>query len=99
MLPWDLIIGTAATLFSCIAICLSKHLFIATLFPVVFNGFLVAAELHFILGEGFWVSVAFVSLGEFIAVSILGYALFMIIKRNKVFLERLGGNRNLDCKW
>ena len=99
MLPWDLIIGTAATLFSCLGICFCKHLFIATLFPVVFNGFMVAGELHFILGEGFWLSVGFVSLGEFIAVSLIGYALFMIIRKNKYFLEQLGANRNLDFKW
>jgi len=99
MLPWDLIIGTAATFFSCLCICLVKQMFIATLFPVIFNAFMVAGELHFILGEGYWISAGFVGLGEFIAVSVIGYALFMIIIRNKRFLEVLGANRNLEAKW
>lgn len=99
MFPWDLIIGTLATLLACICICFCKHLFIATLFPVIFNGFMVAAELYFILEEPFWISVGFVALGEVIAVSVIGYTLFMIIGRNKVFLQQLGGNRNLEFKW
>ena len=99
MLPWDLIIGTAATFLSCACICLVKQMFIAALFPVIFNAFMVAGELHFILGEGYWISAAFVGLGEFIAVCVIGYILFMIIKRDKKGLEVLGANRNLEVKW
>lgn len=99
MLPWDLIIGTAATFLSCVCICFAKHMLIASLFPVIFNAFMIAGELYFILGEGYWISVGFVALGEFIAVSIIGYALFMIISKNKAFMEVLGANRNLEAKW
>ena len=101
MLPWDLIFGTAATLLACLGICFFsfKKLFIAALYPVVFNAFIVAAELHFILEEGFWFSVAFVGLGEFIAVCIIGYALFMILKGNEGAMNSLEANRNLDVKW
>ena len=99
MLPWDLIIGTAATFLSCLCICFMKRLFIAALFPVIFNAFMVAGELHFILGEGYWISAGFVGLGEFIAVCIIGYALFMILWRRAKALEVFGANRNLEPKW
>ena len=101
MLPWDLIIGTSATFLACLCINYLdfNQLLIAALYPVVFNAFMVAAELHFILQEGFWFSVAFVGLGEFIAVCVIGYALFMIMKRNEGAMRSLGANRNLDAKW
>lgn len=101
MLPWDLIFGTAATVLACLGICFFsfKKMLIAVIYPIVFNAFIVAAELYFILGEGFWFSVAFVGLGELIAVGIIGYALFMILKANDGAMKSLGANRNLDAKW
>ena len=101
MLPWDLIVGTGATFLACLCICYLdfKKLLIAAIYPVIFNAFMVAAELHFILEEGFWFSVAFVGLGEFIAVCVIGYALFMIIKHNEGAMKSLGANRNLEAKW
>ena len=101
LFPWDLLIGTSATFLACLGVSYLnfKRLFIAALYPVLFNAFMVAAELHFILGEGFWFSVAFVGLGEFIAVCVIGYALFMIIKRNEGAMRSLGANRNLEAKW
>ena len=97
----DFLIGTLATFLACLCICYLdfKHMLIAALYPVIFNAFMVAAELHFILEEGFWFSVAFVGLGEFIAVCVIGYALFMIVKRNEGAMRSLGANRNLEAKW
>jgi uncharacterized membrane protein len=99
MLPWDLIIGTAATFLSCLCICFCKHLAIASLMPVVFNGFMVGAELYFILEEPFWLSVLFVSIGEIIAVCVIGYLLFFLNKKNNVFYKVIRRNRNENFIW
>ena len=97
----DIIVGTLATFLACLRICFLsfKHLLIAALYPVLFNAFIVGAELYFFEVGPFWVCTGFVALGEFIAVCVLGYAMFMIIKRSSKALEALGANRNLEAKW
>lgn len=101
-LPWDLLIGTTATLVSCLLVSFCKHLFIATLFPVLINGFAIGAELTFIFNyesQGFLVTSSFILLGEFLAVSVIGYLLFLLVKGNKSFFDAIGANKNLDFKW
>lgn len=97
--PWDLLIGTTATLLSCLLISFMKNLGIAVIFPVIFNGFAVGAELFYLTETNFWMAVGFVGLGEFISVCIVGYLLFFFLKKNKQFMEVIGANRNLDVKW
>ena len=92
----DVAFGTLATLVSCLGICFMKQLAIATLIPVVVNGFVVGAELYFVLQEPFWINVGFVALGEFIAVSILGYWLFFLLGKRPEFLKTIGANQNLN---
>lgn len=99
LLPWDLIFGTAATLLSCLLIIFMKQLFVASLIPVILNGFIVGAELYFIIQEPFWLNVGLVALGEFIAVSVFGYIIFMILGRNKNFLALIGATQNTQFKW
>ncbi len=101
MFPWDCIFGTTATFLACLCICYLdfKNMFIAALYPVVFNAFIVAGELKVILGEGFWFSVGFVALGEFFAVCIIGCVLFSLIRHNDAAMKALGANRNVEVKW
>jgi uncharacterized membrane protein len=70
----DVIFGTVATALACICIMFSKHLIVAALFPVIFNGFIVAWELTF-FGEPYWLSVATVSLGELAVMVVLIFSL------------------------
>lgn len=97
--PWDILIGTAATFVSCLGISFCKHLFIATIIPVVINAFAVGAELYFVLQINLWLGAAYVALGELICVSVLGYMLFLLLRRNKPFMLAIGANRGLDFKW
>ena len=79
----------------------TKRLFIASLIPVLTNGILVGLELSLILEiDQFWVCFGFVCLGEFVCISVVGYALMMIIKRKfpKAF-NIIEANRNLEAKW
>lgn len=91
---YDVLFGTFASLLSCIAIGFSKHLFIATLYPVILNGFVVGAELYFLLDYPFWVNVGLVALGEFAVVSVVGFALFTALRRNRHFLEEIRATQN-----
>lgn len=96
---WDVLFGTLATLLSCLLVSFMRHMFIATLLPVIINGFVVGAELYFLLEEPFWLNVGLVALGEFVAVSILGYILFMVLGKKKYFQGLILAKRNIDFKW
>lgn len=91
---YDVLFGTLASLISCLAICFSKNLFIATLYPVIINGLIVGAELYYILAYPFWVNAGLVALGEFAVVSIIGFAIFSILRRNHHFLEVIKATQN-----
>lgn len=95
--PLDVPFGTLATLLACIGIMFSKHLLVAIAFPVVFNAFIIAAELSF-YNEPYWLSVLTVGAGE-LAVMVLGYIFFILIKRSKMFMHAIKANQNLDCKF
>lgn len=100
MLPWDLIFGTLATLIAAVGIAFfPRYLLPASFIPAIVNGFIVGAELHIILELPFWINVGLVAAGEVIAVVGLGYSLMMILKRYPKFMELIGANQNLDCKW
>lgn len=94
----DVGFGTAATVVACIGIMFSKQLAIACLFPIVANAFVVGFELYQFLGLPFWISVGEVALGETV-VMIVGYVLFMILKRRKTFFENIRANQNIEFKW
>ena len=89
----DMIFGTLATMVSCIGVSFMRQLAIATLIPVVVNAFVVGAELYFVLQEPFWLSVGTVALGEFIAVSLVGYWLFFLLGKRQEFRRLIGANR------
>lgn len=102
--PWDLLIGTGATLLGCLTMIPWKHLFPATLMPVISNAFIVGIELTYLMNVVdytlWWVAVGYVFLGEFVIISILGYSIFFFLSRkNKPFLTTLNATRNLDFKW
>ena len=101
--PADMGIGTAATLLSCLCMAyLCRHLIFALIYPVVFNGVLVGIELYYILGitdQGPLIAVmGLVALGELIAVGI-GYGIFMVLMRNRPFMNLLRPTRHQNAKW
>lgn len=95
---YDVLFGTLATLFSCFLVGLVKNLLVGCLIPIIINGFVVGAELYFLLQEPFWINVGTVALGEFIALAI-GYILLMIFGKKQTFLNLIKANRNLNFKW
>ena len=93
----DVGFGTLATLLACLGIIFCKHLIVAIIFPVVFNGLIVGLEL-FIIGEPFWLSSLTVAAGE-LAVLIVGYVIIMIFKRRKEFYRVIRATQNIDFKF
>ena len=86
----DVGFGPTATLVSAVLIYAFRektNLLVASIFPVVINGFVVATELHYIQGLPFWESVVYVSLGEFICVSVIGVFVIGMLSRKKGFMK------------
>lgn len=97
MATLDILFGTAATVLACLGMMFSKHLAIAIIFPVIFNATLVAAELY-IIGQPYWFSFLTVGAGE-LGVMIVGYILFILLRRNKEFFKRINATQNVDFKF
>lgn len=64
---------------------------------IVVNALIVGFELY-LTGEPFWFSCLTVGLGE-LAVMIVGYIIFMLLKRNKMFFEEIRADRNIELKF
>ena len=82
--------GTAATLIAAVLIYLTRNkvnLAVASLFPVISNAFIVAAELKIVSNAPYWVSAAWVALGEFVCVSVLGVIVVTALSKNKSFMK------------
>lgn len=104
--PLDIVMGTAATIIALFAISLCRHMLVATIFPALTNGFLLAWEFTFIAnteGNGnavlFWTNFGWVALGEIIAVSVLGYLIFRLLSKNQGFMRVMNAKQNLNYKW
>ena len=99
---WDILIGTFATLASCLLISyFSKRLLIAVVWPVIFNAVIVGSELYFMgfAGElSIWFSIIYVGVGELIAVA-AGYALWMVLSRMTFFKKIIQPTLHIDVKW
>jgi uncharacterized membrane protein len=97
--PWDMILGTAATFLSSLLIAYaSPRLAVACIWPVLFNAFIVAGELTWILQLPFWLNVAYVGAGE-AAVIVVAYIIMMMLMRNKGFMTYLAPQRHQEVKW
>lgn len=88
----DVVFGTAATLLSVIMIVKTKKLFIASLWPVIFNGIIIGIELQYAFGVPFLIGAFQVALGEFVVVSLIGTIIFSKILTNGSLKEKIGIN-------
>ncbi len=95
---FDVLFGTIATALACVCIMFMKQLAIASLFPIIFNAFIVGFELWWLMEESFWISVGWVALGE-VVVIVAGYILFMIFGKRKNFQKTIRATQNLQFKW
>ncbi|MBN2287523.1 MAG: QueT transporter family protein [Tissierellales bacterium] len=91
----DVIFGTTATFIALIFIAYIsnklgnglKALFIASLAPVITNGIIIGLQLYYMFDLPLLPSIFFVSIGEFVVVSIVGVVLFKSLIERKRFVE------------
>ena len=86
-LLWDMMFGTLATAISCLFIVKSKHLIVASIWPAVFNGLIVGAEIAILSNLNYGLCVLSVAMGEVVVVTIIGTILFSILSKNKEIIN------------
>lgn len=83
----DIVFGSLATLLACLMIAKTKNLFVATLWPALTNGVIIALVLKQMLDLPFLLSAFQVAFGEFMVLSVAGYILFKRILKDKSLLD------------
>lgn len=111
---FDITLGTLATLLSCLLMIgfsrLTKNLLFSGFIPCIVNAIAVPFIIYlasigtadeFIMESGmFFIMAGRVFLGEFLAIIIVGYPIFMLLsKKYKGFKDLFNANYNLDFKW
>ena len=81
--PWDVFLGSGATLIAAWFSYASPRLFLAALAPVIVNGIIVGSYLTLIVGlpMPFYFSIAYVAAGEAMACFALGIPLVKLLER------------------
>lgn len=98
--PIDILLGTTATLLAALMTRLTRKIriknipLLSLIFPTVFNGIIIGAEIMMFTPDaagiiGFFTSASGVALGEIVVCYTLGILLFIALDRTKVF-KRLG---------
>ena len=90
----DVIFGTLATFISVGAISLTAKyiknkasLFIASLWPTIFNGLIIGWMLNITVGAPLWITIGEVALGEFVVITIVGIPVFKMIQNRYTFVS------------
>lgn len=86
---YDVVFGTIATLLSVVFISKSKNLFIASLWPSIFNPIIVGLELYILQGLPLITTAPFILIGEFVVVTLVGCPLFKAITKNEKLINIL----------
>ena len=80
----DITFGSLATFISCTAIYVTKSfienfkvsLFVASIWPTIFNGIIIGWMLHVTINAPMFLTILQVALGEFVVVSVIGVPVF-----------------------
>lgn len=84
----DIVVGTTATLVSLLLMRFAPNVFTASLAPVLINGIFIGLELAWLsqigTGDSLIGVMAYIGLGEFVSVSIIGVVLFHVLLKNPV---------------
>lgn len=89
---WDVVFGSLATLIAAYFTYRSRHLLVAPIWPILFNGLIIGTMLTFmILGHFDWIPwltmMGEVALSEFVICFAIGVPFMRLIQRSK--LERI----------
>ena len=92
--PWDILFGSLATLIGAFGAWLLRKLkpsltWIATLPTVIANALIVPPILIFAYGvtDAYWFILLTVSIGEILSAGVLGYVLYLGLRKNKAIFK------------
>lgn len=89
----DVPFGTLATILAVICIWKSKNIYLAAIFPVLFNGIIVGGELAFEYGMPYWWAAVSVAVGE-AGVMCVGVIVFRtVLQRNSMFMKLIDNQK------
>lgn len=94
---YDIIFGTFATILACICVMYSKNIYLAIIYPILFNSIIVGFELSLVTDVSFALNALYVGIGEAV-VMIVGVIIFSRLRKNNSFLEMIKANQNLNLK-
>jgi uncharacterized membrane protein len=83
----DAMVGTMATGLSLLAMTSTHRLWLASLYPTVFNALLIGLLLTVIYGTPFLINAGWVALGQFVVLTVIGLPFVNILRRNN-YLRR-----------
>lgn len=84
----DAAVGTLATMIALVLMILFKRQSIfALVFPALTNGLLVGHMVAYFYDLPVWETVAWVFFGEFVVLYALGLPLYLVLRKNRNFLE------------
>ena len=90
---WDIVFGTLATVFAVVGVCFSKKLWVAALWPTLFNGLIVGGELSIIYHLPFFMAAVQVAIGEFVSVSLFGCSVWKSVEKNASAMRLIDAKR------
>ena len=80
----DMFFGSLATLLAALLTMKSKNIFIAALWPVVFNALIIGAMLHYLIEAPLIATCLYVGLGEAGACYLVGVPLMKILEKQNI---------------
>ncbi|MGL5439428.1 MAG: QueT transporter family protein [Filifactoraceae bacterium] len=83
----DIIVGTIATFLAVYPMRYIKNIYIASLLPTISNGIIVGLEVAMLAKLPLLETIAYIALGEFVVVSVLGVVTTKMLLKNKHFNE------------
>ncbi len=92
LLLYDLIFGTLATILTCLFMSHSKNIYIATLYPIVFNAIIIGFELYLAMNTLFIINFIYVFIGEAVVI-LFGLIIFNKLKKSNKFLELIDSEK------
>ncbi|MFW5998140.1 MAG: QueT transporter family protein [Bacillota bacterium] len=81
----DIIFGALISLIAGLFTARSQNIYIAGIYPVIFNAFGIALILNIALGVPYLITVVYVGVGQFISVYIIGIPLMKLLKEKISF--------------
>lgn len=86
---YDVLFGTLATALTVVFIAKTKNLFIASLWPSLFNSIIIGLGLHYITNAPLIITALSILVSEFIIMTLIAYPLFKVLTKKQKLISLL----------